>query len=437
MMDIQNFYAKARSGDPVDPGPLIQHLRSYGNVIIWGASFLGKAIERQLRRHGIAVARFWDERADDICDLPDFEVSKPFTGGQVPGETLVILAIGNLIIQSGLASRIEAAGYDHLLGDVVYMATGCPVSLKSGVDGTACIRSLTCRFIYCPRISNVLNHRALGGTVPEDGPLSMQSITLVINQVCSLGCKYCSSYMNAYPREDRVNFPLEGILRDIDLFFGAVDSVGSVTVMGGEPFLHPHINTIVEALLAKENCGLIAIPTSGTCRIRDEQLRSLRDPRVIVTFSNYLESITPRQKELFHRNVERVRSAGVFCSVGVAIPQWMIPATMEDKGLSVERISEITQACTPRYLQIKNGKLHPCDYANSFHNLKVADYPADYVTLAVPETRAELRRSIRSWMGAPYYRTCGHCGAQGELSGTSKAGEQGFVDLLPPRVRAR
>jgi len=67
----------------------------------------------------------------------------------------------------------------------------------------------------------------------------------------------------------------------------------------------------------------------------------------------------------------------------------------------------------------------------------VADYPGDYVDLTDKEPQQDLRRRIREFLAAPFYRTCGHCGAKGTLSATSRAGEQGFHDFLPPRPIGR
>lgn len=48
--------------------------------------------------------------------------------------------------------------------------------------------------------------------------------------------------MNEYPLEERKDIPLDRIYDDIDKFFDAMDSIGTVTVMGGEPFMHPDIS---------------------------------------------------------------------------------------------------------------------------------------------------------------------------------------------------
>lgn len=81
--------------------------------------------------------------------------------------------------------------------------------------------------------------------------------------------------MNEYSMDKRINMSTERILDDIEKFFSAMDSIGTVTVMGGEPFMHPDLSIIIRKLLTKTNYGIISIATSGTWPIKEEQLEGL------------------------------------------------------------------------------------------------------------------------------------------------------------------
>ena len=83
-------------------------------------------------------------------------------------------------------------------------------------------------------------------------------------------------------------------------------------------------------------------------------------------------------------------------------------------------------------MQVKNGKLHPCDFGTALYSLKIADYPMDYVDIENTESISELREKIRSYIDQPYYKTCGHCAGMQGL--TSKAAEQGYMDFKKPLV---
>lgn len=238
--------------------------------------------------------------------------------------------------------------------------------------------------------------------------------------------------MNEYPLAERKDIPLERICDDIDRFFDAMDSLGTVTVMGGEPFMHPDLSKIIKKLLTKKNFGIVSIATSGTYPIKPEQLEGLEDKRVNVSFSNYEHAITENQKAMMYKNIEMVKAAGISCTVGVTIPEWSVPSTLYDLGDTEEQMIKKKTDCIqpPRCMQIKNGKLHPCDFATALYSLNLGRYEMDYVDLEGSASVEDLREKIRVFIDQPYYRTCGHC--TGMQSLTSKAAEQGYMDFKKP-----
>ena len=134
---------------------------------------------------------------------------------------------------------------------------------------------------------------------------------------------------------------------------------------------------------------------------------------------------------MMYQNIEKVRNAGISYTVGVTLAEWAIPSTLYDLGISEEDMIAKKQACVqpPRCMQIKNGKLHPCDFGTAIYSLGIADYETDYIDFEKIDNIEELREKIRNYIDQPYYRVCGHCNYQG-LS--SKAAEQGYHDFKKP-----
>lgn len=431
MFEVESYYQAAKSGDVVDSRPLIEYIKSFPNVVLWGASYLGNAIGAYLIGQGVPISTYWDLRSEQIDRVHNIPVVQPFKGGFNKEDTLVLLCISNNILKPVLTDTLRKEGYTYLLGDYVFMGTVCPANKQKGINPDVCMRSMCCRFIFCDRLCNIVNHANLPkATAQHEIPLFLFSVTVVINSICSLSCKYCTSYMHTYPVKNRKNFPLSRIVEDIDRFFAAVDGVGTVTVMGGEPFLHPDLSDIVQAILNKSNVGVISISTSGTCRIQQKQLRGLNSKRVNISFSNYLASLNAKQQKIFHDNVELVRNENIPHTVGVDMPQWIVPSTLYDRHLAMNALHKKKEDCVmpPRCVQLKNGKLHPCDFGSSVFNLEIADYPSDYVDVAATASIPDLRKRILAFMNAPYYKCCGHCEFSGTL--TSQAGEQGVHDPL-------
>ena len=424
MFDITAYYEEAHSGKKVDNRKLIEYICSFKKVILWGGSYLGKAVGKYLIEHGIKVDLYWDMRAEELKEVNGIKVEMPFTL-EDKTNTLIVFCIGNNVIRGGLLKRLSDNGYSNVLrGDYIYMGAVCPFNNGSKIDSKVCQGTMCCRSIFCQSLSNIVKNRTM-----KEEPLHTFSITLVINQKCSLKCKCCTSYMNEYPPEKRINMPTERILEDIDKFFGAIDSVGTVTVMGGEPFMHPDLSKIIKKLLTKDNFGIISIATSGTWPIKEGQLDGLNDKRINVSFSNYEQSISENQKKVMRKNVELLKQYGIAYTMGVYLPEWSIPSTLYNLHDSEEVMSRKKQMCVqpPRCMQVKNGKLHPCDFGTALYSLGIADYEMDYIDIEHCDSIDNLREQIRAYIDQPYYKTCGHCA--GMLGLTSKAAEQGYMDF--------
>lgn len=426
MFNKEEFYKMAHSGKKLDKyevDGVIEYINSFSHVVIWGASFLGKAIGKKLIDKGVNVENYWDLRCDEIGKVNGINTIMPFTTDDSKN-TLVIFCIGNNVIRGQLLFELRSKGYMNILrGDYLYEGIVCEFDNKTGIDSKVCQGSMCCRAMFCERLGNIVKNNNL-----KENHFSIFHVTLTINQRCSLKCKCCTSYMNEYPVKDRINIPLSRIEKDIDEFFDAVDSVGSVTVMGGEPFMHPDLSLIVKKLLSKKNIGLICIATSGTFPIKNEQLEYLNDKRVNVSFSNYEPSISEKLRGIMHQSIEKVKDSGIAYTVGVPMPEWIVPSTLYNKNMTKEQLINKKQNCThnPRCMMIKNGKLHPCDFAAAVYNLGIADYKEDYIEFDQYKDSKELKNKIIEFIDKPYYEVCGHCQTKGK---TAKAAEQGYMDF--------
>jgi MoaA/NifB/PqqE/SkfB family radical SAM enzyme len=200
--------------------------------------------------------------------------------------------------------------------------------------------------------------------------------------------------------------------------------------MGGEPFLHPDLSLIIKTLLKYDNFGFISIATNGVFPIKLQQMDGLNDPRVIVSFNNYLNALPPQIAETFNNNIIMVKKNNIHYTVGTYMKEWAIPSTLYDNNVTTRTMIERKEKCTNsvKYLrchQLKDGKLHLCDFANSVHNIGLADYPTDYVDItSIINLRERLYKNIH----APYYRVCGHC--RFNLGSTIGAVIQGRTDYI-------
>lgn len=425
-MDIEQYYKKVHSGDKVDNSELLTYIKSFPCIILWGASYLGKEIGKYLVNHNISIDSYWDMRADEIGHINEICVNSPFPDADtnIKQNTLIVLCIGNTAIHNNLMQRLREHGYNHiLLGDKIFMGAVCPFDSTTGVNGLVCNGSMTCRSMFCSKLQNIVKNKY------NHGGLFLENLTFMITTHCSLGCKYCVSYINSYPKERRAYFSYDQIARDIDAIFDNVDAVGSITVQGGEPFLHPDLDKIIKKLLEKRNFGILSIATNGIFKISKEKLEAFtHDSRLNVAFSGYYDALPKEKMDIFYNNIKLLKENNIPVTVGVRMPEWVIPPTLWDRHYSEDVMKSKKASCKIpiRCMQIMNGRLYPCLYSASLHGIGIADYSEDYITLE----QEHLKEAIVVFMERPYYKSCGHCGGGG--GSTNMAGEQGYYNFITP-----
>lgn len=123
-------------------------------------------------------------------------------------------------------------------------------------------------------------------------------LTTSITEKCSLRCKYCITYMPYF--KVPVNYSLEEICEEFELFFTLVDSVASLYIMGGEPFLHPDLEKIVRYVsenFSKKIEGEIVLVTNGTVIPEVDTIKTFRELGIKIRISDYSRTI-PYEKRI-------------------------------------------------------------------------------------------------------------------------------------------
>ena len=420
--DVEKFNQDAIHEEHIDPEPVLDYINSFENVILYGAANFGEKIGAYLLKNKVSITAYWDARADDIGRLNEAVVTHPFTGNWNKADTLIILCVNNNVLKAPLWNQIMDMGFHGLKGEYLFMGLMCPFTKHTGVRAKTCIDTLTCRFICCERLTDIVAHQAQ----PKGGePIHLTYVCVLVNSVCNLDCKGCVQYINNYPKHLQTNVETSRVIKDIKKWLGTVDSIGGVSIMGGETFLHPDIHWIAEALSECDNFGLASFPTNGAVSISERKLEGFRDPRLSINFGNYLEVLSERQRDIFHANVERVRSMGISHTVGNPMREWIKPSTMYNRGMTPTQMTEMKSGCPmpPRNLQAKDGKIFPCDLGAATCSMGIIK--DDYLDIDTM-----TRDNLRAFINRPYHLVCGHCDGYHE---TCEAMEQGFTSYMEKR----
>lgn len=121
-------------------------------------------------------------------------------------------------------------------------------------------------------------------------------ISTSITEKCSLKCKDCSMYM-PYFKNPR-NFSYEELCRNIDQLFMLVDSIASLLVVGGEPFLSPFLSQYLEYVASTYNnrIGKVVVVTNATIKPDETVLRIMKIYDIEVRISDYTHAVSYKKK---------------------------------------------------------------------------------------------------------------------------------------------
>lgn len=122
-------------------------------------------------------------------------------------------------------------------------------------------------------------------------------VSTAITEKCTLHCKNCITYMPYYKQP--VNYEYEALCHNMDAICVLADSISCLHIVGGEPFLSPHLGKYLEYIFSKyENIiGKAVIITNGTIVPDEETLYLIKKNNAEIRISDYT-NIVPYQKKL-------------------------------------------------------------------------------------------------------------------------------------------
>jgi MoaA/NifB/PqqE/SkfB family radical SAM enzyme len=221
-----------------------------------------------------------------------------------------------------------------------------------------------------------------------------------------LKCRYCGQRLTEFDKNDVKDFELADIKRDIDNFMDAADYVGMISIIGGEPFIHPQLAEIVRHCLTKENFGVVNITTNGIVSLTEELLRELKDDRVKIYFSVYDTYLTDKQKKLLEKNIELVKKSGISYALGH--PVWVKPNELKDYGYEDSVMADKKQNCwrIRTCAVVRDGVFYPCTIADNIESLR--KFSAGNAVVDVKE-KDKLRERLQTCLEQDYFEACRYC----------------------------
>lgn len=255
---------------------------------------------------------------------------------------------------------------------------------------------------------NTSFHMNIEDYLTGDEELVVGSIDVCMTTRCDLKCKGCGSLMPMYSHPKDVEIDL--ILHSLDRFFSVVDRVFRVNVIGGEPFLYPNMDQVIDYLNKRDEVIKVVVPTNGTVVPENPKLyEALRNPKNHVRISHYEAFDKNAEKLLARLQEEKIdHSIKVF---GKDTYLWYDFGDYELRNRNEEELAAQFYECEVEWMSLYRGKLYPCPRAAHSIDLGLQPAEGNYIEIADESvTLDELKVNLEKFVyETSFYPACNRC----------------------------
>lgn len=235
------------------------------------------------------------------------------------------------------------------------------------------------------------------------GRTLIPGLVAVMTTKCSLKCIKCNNLMTCY--DEPYDRPIDELIADLDAVLSGVDSLVDLSLIGGEPFLYPDLEKVLDYVIKNKKIMYVNLTSNGTIIPKENILKKLKNKKLMVIFSDY---------GVKTQKIDLVKSA--FAAHGVRFDYkkdltWVDPGENTSRGKSVEKLKkEYINCFSAKYCKtLLNGKIYACSRGAHLHDLGFMDEPQDYMDVYEANGKAEQGKALKEFYLRDYCMACDHC----------------------------
>jgi hypothetical protein len=195
------------------------------------------------------------------------------------------------------------------------------------------------------------------------GEVCLPSISFLPSTICNLKCKCCLNF-SPYIKQQKVR-PLDTLKSDLDLLFSKIDTLLTLHISGGEPFLYKELPELIEyiAQYSASKLGQLELTTNGTIVASDKLCQIMRDSNILLTVDDY-RSALPQFESNYAALIQKLKQYGISYKIQKA-ENWidLAPFDTDNSQLSEDQLCEHFKACAVPWQEYRDGKLWICNYS--------------------------------------------------------------------------
>jgi organic radical activating enzyme len=182
---------------------------------------------------------------------------------------------------------------------------------------------------------------------------------VLVTERCNLNCSHCNMFIPHF--EMPKHRELDIIIKDIDSYFSIVDYVSVFHLVGGEPFLHPQIENVIQHILSNyiDRIDKFIITTNGSIAPKPSTIELLKSSNVILSVSNYSDKLQ-KLKTKVEKVIGIYKSNGIKHYVRNEIEWYDFGDLRVKKNLPTDKLIKHFDSCTAPFRGLNDGKFYYC-----------------------------------------------------------------------------
>ena len=182
---------------------------------------------------------------------------------------------------------------------------------------------------------------------------------VLVTERCNLNCSHCNMFIPHF--EMPKHRELDTMIKDIDSYFNIVDYVSVFHLVGGEPFLHPEIQDVIQHILSNyiHKIDKFIITTNGSIAPKSSTIELLKSSNVILSVSNYSDKLQ-KLKTKVEKVIDIYKTNGIKHYVRNEIEWYDFGDLRIKKNLPTDKLIKHFDSCTAPFRGLNDGKFYYC-----------------------------------------------------------------------------
>lgn len=382
-------------------------------IVLYGAGTVGRVFYELLEELDIGVEYAVDKNFASIVFPQAVTVYPPDYLKEHLDDDCQLIVTTNRSLFPEILHELEELGVptgNVVSGHEIHMAAQSAWCMLKACEG----KNIVLKNCYeCTNLDNTcssLNQYLRIRNQFEDtgkGTRAVRMIGYALGNICTLRCKNCCESVPYMPASLRKITPAEHVIRDIRHLSSACNFLTLLEFVGGEPFLHPELADILDAVLKIKNIGVIHIFTNGTVVPNDRLCEKLQNDRITIYISNYQAALPQKQLDAVAQTDQKLRAYDVNYFFGKK-QNWMDFSGFEAINTD-EEMEEVFSSCFLHNCnRLQDGKLYVC--AHQYAGITLGKLEEHGETLSIhdytPEQLAQELERLKGWKTIDACRYC-------------------------------